>query len=68
MKKKCYRIILDEHAGYEVQIWRIWFPFWVQKHHVGHINTFSTIVHAKAWIEKGCPKESTKIVVYKTCK
>ena len=27
---KRYRIVQDEFAGYEVQAWRIWWPFWME--------------------------------------
>ena len=36
---KRYRIMPDSFSGYEVQVWRIWFPFWVQMHWT---NTHST--------------------------
>ena len=55
--KSCYRIIDDDYSGYEVQKWRWWFPFWVQKNKYGCINTFSQIEDAKQWIKDGCPKE-----------
>lgn len=28
--KNKYRIVRDNYAGYEVQIKRWWFPFWIQ--------------------------------------
>jgi hypothetical protein len=44
MKIKKYRIIRDGYSGYEVQVWRIWFPFWIQ---CGITNTHHTIDEAK---------------------
>lgn len=41
-----YRIVTDGYAGYEVQIWRWWFPFWVQ---LGFTNTHSTIERAERY-------------------
>lgn len=42
-----YRIVRDNYAGYEVQSWRWWFPFWVQ----GTTNTHRTVERAKQYIE-----------------
>jgi len=39
------RIVTDDFAGYEVQIWRWWFPFWVQY----EVNTFFSIERARAF-------------------
>ena len=50
MKFKKYRIVRDVYAGYECQVWRIWFPFWVQ---VGGINTFHSLERAKEFLENG---------------
>ena len=52
---KRYRIVKDSFAGYEVQIWRIWFPFWVQ---MRFVNTHSSIEDAEEFIKRG------KIVKY----
>lgn len=43
-----YRIIKDAYAGFEVQTWRLWYPFWTQK---GYINTYQSIEDAKKAIE-----------------
>lgn len=43
-----YRIVTDKYAGYEVQIWRWYWPFWVQ---LDIINTHTTIERAKKHIE-----------------
>jgi hypothetical protein len=34
-----YRIMPDIFGGYQVEVWKIWFPFWVQ---VGFVNTHCT--------------------------
>lgn len=39
-----YRIVRDIYCGYEVQIWRWWFPFWVM---ADSCNTFSSIEKAE---------------------
>jgi len=52
MKLRKYRIVRDSYSGYECQIWRIWFPFWIQmsgKHF--NINTHESIEDAKNFIE-----------------
>jgi len=52
MKLIKYRIVKDQHAGYECQKWRLWFPFWVQ---MGYVNTHSSLERAKEYIENdGC--------------
>lgn len=43
-----YRIVRDNYAGYEVQVWRWWFPFWVQP----TINTHSTVEGAEQWAKQ----------------
>jgi hypothetical protein len=54
----CYRIVSDNHSGYEVQIKRWFFPFcFFQKHKYGVINTFSNMEEAKQWINNGCKKD-----------
>jgi hypothetical protein len=53
------RIVTDLYCGYEVQVWRWWFPFWIQ---LG-CNTQSTIEAAEAralhWLDNFV-KEVTK--------
>jgi len=46
MKTK-YRIIGDYYLGYKCQIWRWYWPFWVQ---MGDTNTHSSIEDAKRYI------------------
>lgn len=57
MKIIKYRIVEDLYAGYEVQIWRLWFPFWIQKNVT---NTYSTLEKAK----KAIQLYKRKVVVY----
>lgn len=40
-----YRIVRDHFAGYEVQVWRWWFPFWVQP----RTNTHCSVEGARRW-------------------
>jgi hypothetical protein len=47
MKTK-YRIVSDRYAGYECQIWRWYWPFWVQ---MGFTNTHLSIEAAKRYID-----------------
>lgn len=42
--KRKYRIVRDRWAGYEFQVWRWWWPFWVMP----YCNTHSTIETAEA--------------------
>jgi len=52
MKLTKYRIVRDSYAGYEVQKWRVWFPFWLQCFSGRVIcNTHSSIEDAKQFIE-----------------
>lgn len=52
MKLSRYRIVTDAYAGYEVQKWRWWFPFWVECHSRGYFaNTHSSVEKAKKFIE-----------------
>jgi len=49
MKLVKYRIVRDCWLGYEVQVWKLWFPFWVQ---LDFSNTFSSIEKAEAYVKK----------------
>lgn len=49
MKLKRYRIVRDGFLGYEVQVWRLWLPFWIQ---CFWTNTSSSIEDAKGVIER----------------
>lgn len=57
MKLKKYRIVRDGYCGYECQVWRLWFPFWVQ---MNFTNTHSTLEGAINYIE------NNKKVVWKS--
>jgi len=48
MKLKKYRIVRDTFSGYEAQVWRVWFPFWVQ---LGGTNTHATDEKAEEYIK-----------------
>jgi len=41
---KKYRVVHDRYCGYEVQCWRIWFPFWLQ---CGFTNTHFSLEKAE---------------------
>lgn len=45
--RKRYRIVRDGYLGYEVQVWRWYWPFWVQP----YTNTHSSIERAEIMIE-----------------
>ena len=49
---KKYRIVTDSYLGYAVEVWRLWWPFWVE---LG-CNTFSTEERAEAHIRKSIKK------------
>jgi len=51
MRLTKYRIVTDSYCGYEVQKWRIWFPFWIQCHSRGCVNTHVSVEKAKEFIE-----------------
>lgn len=40
-----YRIVRDRYAGFEVQWWRWWWPFWEQP----RTNTHETVEKAEEW-------------------
>ena len=46
MKK--YRIVRDLYAGYECQVWYVYWPFWVQ---MNFSNTHRSIEEAKQYIK-----------------
>lgn len=43
-----YRIVTDRYAGFEVQVWSVFYPFWSEL----NINTNSSIEKAIEYIEK----------------
>lgn len=44
--RKRARIVTDAYLGYEVQVWRWWFPIWLQ---AGFSNTYSNLAAAEAF-------------------
>lgn len=42
-----FRIVADTYAGYEVQTWYIWWPFYTQY----HTNTWSTVERTPMYAE-----------------
>jgi hypothetical protein len=48
-----YRIVRDNFCGYEVQVRRWWWPFWIQ---AGFANTHSSVERAEAWAESHARK------------
>jgi len=52
MKLSRYRIIKDSYAGFEVQKWRLWWPFWMQCHTgLTLCNTHDSLEKALAFVE-----------------
>lgn len=39
------RIVRDKYAGYEVQVWRWWWPFWTE---ADFMNTHFSVERAEA--------------------
>ena len=64
--KNKHRVVTDKYAGYEVQIKRWWFPFWIKKggDFLG-LYTFISIQEAKEFIDRGC-KVKEKEIIYHT--
>lgn len=53
MKLKKYRVVSDSYAGFECQVWRWWFPFWVQMTKGnGLCNTHGSLEDAIKYIEQ----------------
>lgn len=44
--KAYYRIYNDQYCGYEVRVWRWWWPFWMQ---AGGTNTHFTLERAEKY-------------------
>ena len=61
--KTKHRIISDDYSGYEVQVKRFIFPFWVQCWDYGPSNTFSSCEDAKNWVKNGKNRKSKKVYV-----
>jgi len=48
MLRMKYKIVPDNDLGWEVRIWRWWWPFWVQ---ADGSNTHRTYIHAETWFK-----------------
>lgn len=59
LKKK--RIVTDKFLGFEVQTWRLWWPFWSQDNFT---NTHSSVSDAEDWINSKPKKWESKVVKY----
>lgn len=46
---KKIRIVTDSYGGFEVQVWRWWWPFWVQ---FGGINTHRSLERARLYARR----------------
>jgi len=57
-----YRIVTDKYAGFAVQQWNWWFPFWVEP----RTNTNSSILEAEVWLQNYLNKinKPFKVVKY----
>lgn len=44
-----YRIVTDNYSGYEVQVRRWWWPFWIE---ADFVNTHSSIDEAERFAER----------------
>jgi hypothetical protein len=49
MFKRKFRIVSDRYAGFEVQSWIWYFPFWIE---AGGVNTFETVEQAELYAKK----------------
>lgn len=56
-----YRIVTDKYAGFEIQVWSIFWPFW----HQPYINTNISIEQAIKYIQRDFDNRNfkSKIVV-----
>jgi hypothetical protein len=59
--KKHYRIVVDNYAGYEVQVWRPWFPFWTQ---ANGTNTHLTVERAEQYAHLDALHSAGKVIKY----
>lgn len=53
------RIVRDRYCGFEVQVWRWWFPFWVMPSCNTHPSEDRAEAYAKRWLNH-VVKEVTK--------
>ncbi len=59
-----YRIVKDAFAGFEVQKWRLYFPFWIQIDSKSRsVNTSSSVEKADELIEYDKNRPHKPIVV-----
>ena len=48
MRTRRYRVVTDAYLGFEVQVWRWWWPFWMQcQTENGPSNTWSSLERAE---------------------
>lgn len=53
IKTTRYRIVRDGYLGYEVQVWRLWFPIWLECWgNGGPANTHTSLEKAQEFIEQ----------------
>ena len=57
-----YRIRRDNFAGFEVQVWRWWFPIWVQ---LNCVNTHSSVEKAEAFLNNHSNNNNRVVRIYK---
>ena len=53
IRLKKYRLVTDRDLGYECQVWRWWFPFWVEMWESWSVrdNTHASIEEAEDFIK-----------------
>ena len=51
-----YRIVTDRWNGFEVQVWRWWWPFW----EMPAVNTSASPRQAKEWLERHLSRKTTQ--------
>lgn len=56
-----YRIVIDNYLGYQVEVWKVWFPIWLQ---LDGVNTFSSVTDATNFAEQYVNGTKTNIVKY----
>lgn len=65
MRTKKYRVVTDDYLGFEAQVWRIWFPFWVKMSEDDlRINTHLSLESAVAFIKRKKAKVKLTRVVW----
>lgn len=51
-----YRIVTDRWNGFEVQVWRWWWPFW----EMPSINTSPSVEAAKTWLTEYLKRDAKR--------